>query len=195
MINVFVTSKWTSLNTFNVILGEKTYIQFKRIFSLLKFGFYLAPPYTHFSVIEKANHYSRRNAKFLIIPQSLPRKQNLFLNYFSFYDLVFFSDKVENPSVTQSQSSEWTEINLDNSSPEEDVPYKKLETPTEKPRLSRQKTLPNPKLENEFSSIKSKMKLDTSISNWISRSSAKHAEDQMNGSTHPCLYCNFFCNY
>lgn len=76
-----------------------------------------------------------------------------------------------------SQSSEWTEINLDNSSPEED--YRKLDVENEKPRLSRQKTLPNPKIENEYSSIKSKMKLDTSISNWISRSSAKSEEATM----------------
>lgn len=99
---------------------------------------------------------------------------------FSYF--LSFSDKIEHPSVAQSHSSEWTEINLDNSSPEEDIPYKKLETPMEKPRLSRQKTLPNPKVENEFSSIKSKMKLDTSISNWISRSSAKNEETPVNGS-------------
>lgn len=85
--------------------------------------------------------------------------------------------------MTHSQSSEWTEINLDNSSPEEDIPYRKLETTTDKPRLSRQKTLPNPKVENEFSSIKSKMRLDTSISNWISRSSAKIDESQLNGNS------------
>lgn len=96
--------------------------------------------------------------------------------------ILIFSDKAEHPSVTQSQSSEWTEINLDNSSPEEDIPYKKLEPGIEKPRLSRQKTLPNPKLDNEFSSIKTKMKLDTSISNWISRSSAKNDEALVNGS-------------
>nr|CAH7721740.1 unnamed protein product [Callosobruchus chinensis] len=76
-------------------------------------------------------------------------------------------------SITHSQSSEWTEINLENSSPEEDIPYKKLEHPPEKARLIRQKTLPNPKTDNEFSSIKNKMKLDANISNWISRSSVK----------------------
>ncbi|CAH1954832.1 unnamed protein product [Acanthoscelides obtectus] len=77
------------------------------------------------------------------------------------------------PSITHSQSSEWTEINLDNSSPEEDIPYKKLDHPPEKSRLVRQKTLPNPKTDNEFSSIKNKMKLDANITNWINRSSAK----------------------
>lgn len=90
------------------------------------------------------------------------------------------SDRVEHQSVTLSQSSEWTEINLDNSSPEEDIPYRKLEISIEKPRLSRQKTLPNPKLENEYSSLKSKIKLDTSLSNWISRSSAKKDDPLLN---------------
>lgn len=90
---------------------------------------------------------------------------------------------IENPSVAQSHSSEWTEINLDSSSPEDDVPYRKLQgEDLEKPRLVRQKTLPNPHIENEFSSIKSKMKLDTNISNWISRSSAKNEGNSLNSS-------------
>ncbi|KAJ8966333.1 hypothetical protein NQ314_003601 [Rhamnusium bicolor] len=87
-----------------------------------------------------------------------------------------YSEKIEQPSVTHSQSSEWTEINLDNSSPDDEFPYRKLDAETEKPKLTKQKTLPNPRSENEFSAIKNKMKLDTSISNWITRSSAKTEE-------------------
>ncbi|RZC32669.1 SH3 domain-binding protein 5 [Asbolus verrucosus] len=95
---------------------------------------------------------------------------------------------IENPSVAQSHSSEWTEINLDSSSPEEDVPYRKLGGDEgDKPRLVKQKTLPNPKIENEFSSIKSKMKLDTNISNWISRSSAKNEDSSLNSSRRQSL--------
>ncbi|XP_018564430.1 SH3 domain-binding protein 5 isoform X2 [Anoplophora glabripennis] len=93
------------------------------------------------------------------------------------------SERMDHPDATQSQSSEWTEINLDNSSPEDEVPYKKLDGEIEKPKLIKQKTLPNPKTENEFSSIKSKMKLDTSISNWITRSSAKHEEDSFSNNS------------
>lgn len=85
--------------------------------------------------------------------------------------------------MTQSHSSEWTEINLDNSSPEDDVPYKKLDIFSDKPKLTKQKTLPNPNMENEFSSIKSKMKLDSSISNWITRSSAKNEDLPMNNNS------------
>ncbi|KAK4885987.1 hypothetical protein RN001_002258 [Aquatica leii] len=86
-----------------------------------------------------------------------------------------------NCDVNGSRSNEWTEINLDVSSPEEDLPYLRLETDKEdKPKLVRQKTLPNPKIEHEFSSIKSKMKLDATISNWISRSSAKNEVDSLN---------------
>lgn len=85
------------------------------------------------------------------------------------------SERIENPSVAQSHSSEWTEINLDVSSPEEDSDSKRGEARNGgiKPKLLKQKTLPNPAIENEFSSLKSKIKLDASISNWISRSSAK----------------------
>ncbi|XP_074042564.1 uncharacterized protein [Leptinotarsa decemlineata] len=97
------------------------------------------------------------------------------------------SGKLEIPSVTQSQSSEWTEINLDNSSPEEDFPYRKLETEITYPKLVKQNTMPIPKSENEFSAIKNKMKLDTSISNWISRSSAKNDELPVNGSRRQSL--------
>lgn len=94
------------------------------------------------------------------------------------------SDLVGNPAITQSRSSEWTEINLDVSSPEDDIPYKRMDgaKEDEKPKLVRQKTLPNPKIEHEFSSIKSKMKLDATISNWISRSSAKNDMDSLNNS-------------
>lgn len=91
---------------------------------------------------------------------------------------VSTSERIEQPSVTQSQSSEWTEINLDNSSPEDETPKE-----GDKPRLVKQKTLPNPKTENEFASIKGKMKLDTSISNWITRSSAKNEEDHISNSS------------
>ncbi|KAF5274817.1 hypothetical protein FQR65_LT00400 [Abscondita terminalis] len=92
------------------------------------------------------------------------------------------SDSVRaNCEVNGSRSNEWTEINLDVSSPEEDLPYSRLETDKDdKPKLVRQKTLPNPKIEHEFSSIKSKMKLDATISNWISRSSAKNEVDALN---------------
>lgn len=92
------------------------------------------------------------------------------------------SEKILNPSITQSHSSEWTEINLDVSSPEdEDIPYKKLDAP-DKPKLTKQKTLPNPQIENEYSCIRSKMKLDASISNWISRSSVKQEASAVGGS-------------
>ncbi|GJQ85295.1 hypothetical protein Trydic_g15928 [Trypoxylus dichotomus] len=82
------------------------------------------------------------------------------------------SDKVQRP-LGHSQSNEWTEINLDISSPEEDIPYKKLDSSEDKPKLTRQKTMPNPTIENEYTSIKNRVKLDSSISSWISRSSAK----------------------
>lgn len=84
-------------------------------------------------------------------------------------------EKIENPSIAQSHSGEWTEINLDVSSPEDESSSKKLEAKNAelKPKLLKQKTLPNPSIENEFSAIKNKLKLDASISNWISRSSAK----------------------
>ncbi|KAJ3649178.1 hypothetical protein Zmor_020933 [Zophobas morio] len=95
---------------------------------------------------------------------------------------------IENPSVAQSHSSEWTEINLDSSSPEDDVPYRKLEGEDgDKPKLIKQKTLPNTKSDNEFSSIKNKMKLDTNISNWISRSSAKNEENSLGSSRRQSL--------
>lgn len=94
------------------------------------------------------------------------------------------SSKIENPSVAQSQSSEWTEINLDVSSPEDDA-NKKLGD--NKPKLLKQKTLPNPTIENEFSSIKNKIKLEASISNWISRSSAKSDAGCLSGSRRQSL--------
>jgi hypothetical protein len=95
---------------------------------------------------------------------------------------------VENPSVAQSHSSEWTEINLDSSSPEEDVPYRKLDGEDgDKPRLVKQKTLPNPKIDNELTSIKNKMKLDTNIANWISRSSAKNEDSALSSSRRQSL--------
>lgn len=91
------------------------------------------------------------------------------------------SENVLNSGINQSHSSEWTEINLDVSSPEEEIPYKMLES-SDKHKLTRQKTLPNPQIENEYTSIKQKMKLDTSISNWISRSSAKQQSSNVNNS-------------
>jgi hypothetical protein len=106
---------------------------------------------------------------------------------------------VENPSVAQSHSSEWTEINLDSSSPEEDVPYRKLDGEDgDKPRLVKQKTLPNPKIDNELTSIKNKMKLDTNIANWISRSSAKNEDSALSSSKIyivPLLLNNTFINH
>lgn len=95
------------------------------------------------------------------------------------------SGSPENPSVTQSHSSEWTEINLD-SSPDDDIPYRKLQE-NGKTKLVKQKTLPNPKSENEFSAIKNKMKLDTNISNWISRSSAKNDDTSLSSSRRQSL--------
>lgn len=92
------------------------------------------------------------------------------------------SEKLGQPiSVAQSQSSEWTEINLDTSSPEDDVPYRKLNSAdcVEKPKLQKQTTL---SAANEFTSLKNKMKLDTNITNWISRSSAKNEEVTSNSS-------------
>lgn len=83
--------------------------------------------------------------------------------------------------IAQSHSSEWTEINLDVSSPEEEA---NVET---KPKLLKQKTLPNPTIENEFSSIRNKIKLDTNISNWISRSSAKSEAGCLGGSRRQSL--------
>lgn len=100
----------------------------------------------------------------------------------SFSEKSDVSAKIVNHSMAPSHSSEWTEINLDVSSPEEDIPYRQLEQPEEKPKLVRQKTLPNPRLENEFSCLKNKMKFDTSLSNWISRSSAK-SDGDVNSST------------
>lgn len=94
------------------------------------------------------------------------------------------SSKIENPnSVAQSHSSEWTEINLDVvSSPEDDGKISDT-----KPKLLKQKTLPNPTIENEFSSIRNKIKLETSISNWISRSSAKSEASCLSGSRRQSL--------
>lgn len=94
------------------------------------------------------------------------------------------SERIENPSVAQSHSSEWTEINLDVSSPEEESYSKKAEAKNggTKPKLLKQKTLPNSSTENEFSSVKSKIKLDASISNWISRSSARTDMNCLNSS-------------
>ncbi|XP_018330892.1 coiled-coil domain-containing protein 18 isoform X2 [Agrilus planipennis] len=102
------------------------------------------------------------------------------------------NDKSERDKITVpcSQSGEWTEINLEVSSPEEDFPYERLEANggvEDKPKLTRQKTLPNPKIENEFSAIKSRMKLDTTISNWITRSSAKNEEKTLGNSRRQSL--------
>lgn len=101
------------------------------------------------------------------------------------------SEKIINPSIAPSHSSEWTEINLDVSSPEEDIPYKQLDRMEDKPKLVRQKTLPNPKIENEFSAIKSKLKLDSSISNWISRSCVKSEHDDLHDSK--LFFFNYAC--
>lgn len=98
--------------------------------------------------------------------------------------------------VPQSRSGEWTEINLNVSSPEEDVPYSRLENgengrTEEKPKLVRQKTLPNPRIEHEYSALKGKAKLDSTISSWISRSSAKTEDNESgNGSKYTIvIYC------
>lgn len=81
-----------------------------------------------------------------------------------------------------SQSSEWTEINLDVSSPEEEIKE------DEKPKLLRQRTLPNTLTDGEF---KHKPKLDSSITNWISRSSAARTETREESST---LLSMFACS-
>lgn len=83
--------------------------------------------------------------------------------------------------VPPSRSGEWTEISLNVSSPEEDVPYSRLENGEngrgeDKPRLVRQKTLPNPRIDHECSAAKAK--LDSTISSWISRSSAKTVDPE-----------------
>lgn len=77
-----------------------------------------------------------------------------------------------------SQSSEWTEINLDVSSPEEEIKE------DEKPKLLRQRTLPNTLTDGEF---KHKPKLDSSITNWISRSSAPRTETREESSRRQSL--------
>lgn len=74
------------------------------------------------------------------------------------------------PMAHLSQSGEWTEINLD--SPPSDVSSDAIGE--ERPRLVRQKTLPNPNTQSEIvGGFKGKLKLDSSITNWISRSSVK----------------------
>ena len=82
------------------------------------------------------------------------------------------SDNVQR-IVTNSHSSEWTEINLDVSSPEEEVPYNPIESDVDKPKLIKQRTLPNQVTDNEYTSITNKLKLDAGISNWITRSSLR----------------------
>lgn len=86
--------------------------------------------------------------------------------------------------IAKSHSNEWTEINLEISSPEEDIPYQRLdreEKSEDKPKLVKQKTMPT--TESEFMLTKSKNKMDSTIANWISRSSVKQEQNsQMNGS-------------
>ncbi|CAH0551892.1 unnamed protein product [Brassicogethes aeneus] len=89
-------------------------------------------------------------------------------------------EKVD-PSLAPSQSSEWTEINLDSSSPEEE---KSGDGNAEKSKLFRQKTMPT---SSEFSALKNKMKLDTSITNWITRSAVKNEEVSFNSSRRQSL--------
>lgn len=97
------------------------------------------------------------------------------------------------PQKSNSQSSEWTEINLEVSSPEDDIPYQRLDSAppvdkmVEKPKLTKQKTLPM--TDTELSNTKPKSKLDSSIANWISRSSAKSEQESMtNGSMYFIIY-------
>lgn len=90
------------------------------------------------------------------------------------------NENPKNPLSSRAQSNEWIEISLENSSPEDDLFYKSSETSFKHP-LTKQMTLPNPMSENEFSSIKNKIKLDSRISNWISRSSATNDENASNG--------------
>lgn len=85
--------------------------------------------------------------------------------------------------VSQSHSNEWTEINLEVSSPEEDIPYQRLDLDDkveEKPKLVKQKTMPT--TESEFLCMKTKSKMDSSIASWITRSSAKQEDSALNGS-------------
>lgn len=92
------------------------------------------------------------------------------------------------PQKSNSQSSEWTEINLEVSSPEDDVPYHRLDkgVPNDKKKLVKQNTLPVTDL--EITNSKPKSKLDSSIVNWISRSSAKTEQDAgVNGSRRQSL--------
>ncbi|KAK9873951.1 hypothetical protein WA026_002304 [Henosepilachna vigintioctopunctata] len=80
------------------------------------------------------------------------------------------SENGKNPISSRTHSSEWIEISLDNSSPEDEV-FPRRNADNGKPSLTKQMTLPNSSSDNEYS-IKSKIKLDSKISNWISRSSA-----------------------
>ncbi|GLV44674.1 uncharacterized protein CBL_20585 [Carabus blaptoides fortunei] len=88
------------------------------------------------------------------------------------------------PQKSSSQCSEWTEINLEVSSPEDDIPYQRMDSATgDKPKIIKQK----PMLEGEHT-IKPKSKLDNSIANWISRSSAKSEQESVtNGSRRQSL--------
>lgn len=95
--------------------------------------------------------------------------------------------------LSHSMTSEWTEINLDQSSPEQDdddlllSPSPSHATNNKSKKLVKQKTLPNPRIDNELTAIKNRMKLDTNISNWISRSSAKN-DDISHNSPNSSMY-------
>ncbi|XP_044739430.1 uncharacterized protein LOC123300844 isoform X2 [Chrysoperla carnea] len=108
--------------------------------------------------------------------------------------------------IPKSLTNEWTEINLDSSSPEDlasdsknDIPYERFDVspPQHEPEkviqtnntpkkrlLTKQMTLPATSSSSSAegrnsSSFKSKMKLDSNISNWISRSSAKNEDSSV----------------
>ncbi|KAL3286427.1 hypothetical protein HHI36_000935 [Cryptolaemus montrouzieri] len=90
---------------------------------------------------------------------------------------------VENPKDiidSRTHSSEWIEISLDNSSPDDDVFPRKCNGDG-KPSLKKQMTLPNPIMDTEYFTNKNKSKLDSKISSWISRSSATNNDDGVNG--------------
>lgn len=110
-------------------------------------------------------------------------------------------DVDENSPMTKSLTNEWTEINLDSSSPEEiqndlkvdTIPYERFDISPEKVvnvtpkrRLIKQLTLPTTSSAehavSRAASLKSKIKLDSNISNWISRSSVKNENSTINSS-------------
>ncbi|XP_045480991.1 SH3 domain-binding protein 5-like isoform X2 [Harmonia axyridis] len=95
------------------------------------------------------------------------------------------SENIGNPISSRTQSSEWIEISLENSSPEEELFSKNSEVIFKQP-LTEQITSSNNMTENDCS-IKNKIKLDSRISNWISRSSLSNDNNGSNGARRQSL--------